>query len=53
MQKKRDEENVAGNSEAIENKRALKREYMKNKRARESLDENSEALLKKRALNRV
>ena len=33
MKRKRAEESLDANSEVLENKRALKREYMKNKRA--------------------
>ena len=52
MKRKRAEESLDAHSEVLENKRALRREYMKNKRAKERLDANSEALEKKRALNK-
>ena len=52
MKKKRAEESLDGNSETLEKKRALNKEYMKRKRAEKSLDGNSETLEKKRALNK-
>ena len=52
MKRKRAEERLDANSEALEKKRALNKEYMKRKRAEESLDANSEVLENKRALKR-
>ena len=50
MKRKRAENSLDENSEAIENQRAVNRLYMKNKRARDS--ENFEAIEKQRAVNR-
>ena len=50
MKRKRAENSLDENSEAIENQRAVNRIYMKNKRDRDS--ENSEAIEKQRAVNR-
>ena len=50
MKRKRAENSLDENLEAIEKQRAVNRVYMKNKRARDS--DNSEAIEKKRAYDR-
>ena len=50
MKRKRAENSLDENCEAIEKKRAYHREYLRSKRARES--ENSDAIEKKRAQHR-